>query len=99
MSINASGQTVSDMHTVEANNKNNVTGEDNGGEESDDSPCFILKPFEKSIEPIEADGQTAIKVFNVGEGPGDNGFELEDDEDEFDFGDESEDRRAMMSDA
>ena len=89
--MNTVGQTVSAMQSVEVNNNNDITNE-----ESDDGPCFIIKPFEKSIEQVEADGQTAIKVFNLGEGPGANGFDL-DDEDEFDFGDESDDKRIMIS--
>ena len=49
--MNTVGQTVSAMQSVEVNNNNDITNE-----ESDDAPCFIIKPFEKSIEQVEADG-------------------------------------------
>ena len=67
-----------------------LTVDENEESYPDDAPCFIIKGYEKSIDQVEADDQTAIKVFSGGQG----GFNLDDDdEDEFDFGDESEDRR------
>ena len=64
-------------NTIEAVNKIDEDG-------SDSPPEFVIKPFEKSIQ-IEADDQTAVKVFNGGQ------IEILTIEDEFDFGDDESD--------
>ena len=76
------------VHRNQINSQNIEISDDDLG---DSIPGFVIKPFEKSVDLVEADGQTAVKTFNG------NGFEIDIDDQEESKSHQAQDHQTFVS--